>query len=50
MAEEADTVLLLREIRDIQRAHFERYKEFTTVLLEEQPSVTGAQCSTSAYV
>jgi hypothetical protein len=29
---------LLREIRDLQRAHFERYKEFTQVVLDRQQS------------
>jgi|SRR6516162_10215356 hypothetical protein len=27
---------LLREIRDLQKAHFERYKEFTQALLDRQ--------------
>jgi hypothetical protein len=30
MSDNAEVVELLREIRDLQKAHFERYKEFTT--------------------
>jgi Flp pilus assembly protein TadB len=35
---------LLREIRDLQKAHFERYKEFTqTILDREQASAVAGQ-------
>ena len=41
--ENAEVISLLREIRDLQRAHFERYKEFTAVALAQQDEATERQ-------
>jgi hypothetical protein len=34
-AENEEVIALLREIRDLQQAHFERYKEFTTAAIAQ---------------
>ncbi len=39
----AEILSLLREIRDLQRKHFERYSEFTSRVLEEQRISAEAQ-------
>jgi hypothetical protein len=36
MAENDEVVTLLREIRDVQKAHFERYQEFTSLVSKQQ--------------
>jgi hypothetical protein len=33
--ENAEVIALLREIRDLQQAHFERYKEFTAAAIAQ---------------
>jgi hypothetical protein len=33
---EQEMIALLREIRDVQRAHFERYQEYTAAALKHQ--------------
>ncbi len=39
---------LLREIRDLQKAHFERYQEFTAAALQRQEDAVGRQERLSA--
>ena len=41
--QDSEMIALLREIKDLQKAHFERYKEFTAAALEQQKG-------TAAYV
>ncbi len=36
MSESDETIVLLREIRDLQRAHFEQYRLFTSSAMEQQ--------------
>jgi ABC-type nickel/cobalt efflux system permease component RcnA len=43
MPEETETVALLREIRDLQRAHFERYKKSTAAALRRQDEASERQ-------
>jgi hypothetical protein len=48
MADESEIVLLLREIRDLQRAHFERYKEFTADASKRAQDAVERQNQSSA--
>jgi hypothetical protein len=41
--DESETVALLREIRDLQRAHFEQYKQFTAAALRRQEEAIAIQ-------
>ncbi len=41
MPDESEIVSLLREIRDLQKQHFERYSEFTAAALLRQEEATA---------
>jgi hypothetical protein len=43
-----ETIALLREIRDLQKAHFERYNEFTAAALKRQEDAAEMQKRLSA--
>src|SRR5436305_7424527 len=43
VAERDELVELLREIRDLQKAHFERYQEFTAAALQRQQDAAERQ-------
>jgi DNA-binding transcriptional regulator/RsmH inhibitor MraZ len=43
VSESDETVALLREIRDLQKAHFERYQEFTSAALKRGEEAAEAQ-------
>ena len=46
MSDDPETVGLLREIRDLQRAHLERYQEFTADVVKRQDEVLERQRQT----
>jgi hypothetical protein len=43
MPDNDEVVELLREIRDLQRAHFDRYQEFTSLILKRQEDASESQ-------
>ncbi len=43
MSDNGEVVELLREIRDLQKAHFERYKEVTASIIERQQEAVGTK-------
>jgi len=43
VADDAEMVALLREIRDLQKAHFERYLAFTAAALQRQEEAAEMQ-------
>lgn len=42
MPENDETIALLREIRDLQKAHFEQYRLFTSTAMEQQKKGAAA--------
>ena len=43
MPDDAEIIALLREIRDLQRAHFERYQQFTAAALDRSEDAAERQ-------
>jgi hypothetical protein len=45
MADNREVVELLREIRDLQKAHFERYKEVTAAIIRREQDAVAARAT-----
>jgi len=43
MSDDSEIIALLRELRDLQRAHFQRYQEFTAAVLKQQEQAAETQ-------